>query len=347
MKFLLLTSKLFLTYKHCNEISTKTILHKYFINFFSKRKANLQTLITAFEDSDSEHSYKHYHVFIKLDRKIKIDNSETLDVYGVHGEYQSVRNAQNTVKYVTKDKDYLIDGNEQYLYPKSHLSSEQLMQFVINKVVQLKTWLRYKKFRDLHPKALINVSVSKLNLEDQCRYRLRSELLDKKILDVLYSTYPHLFQRCKIEPLNSFNVPKEIVHWAKHEKTIKTLVVIGPSGIGKTELSKALSSNPLVVSHIDQLKELKVGEHDCVIFDDMNFSHWTRENMIHLTDLSNDRGINVKGDYATLPAGLKRIITSNKKPHELFPKWFDASINRRIFIVEIGVCMWIKTTEWK
>lgn len=346
-KFLILSSKLFLTYKYCNEISSKTILHKHFINYFKNKNSNIIALITSYENSDNEHNYKHFHVFIKLDRKLRISNPNALDINGIHGEYQSVRHEKNTITYITKDKDFLIDGDEAVILKTSTLSDIQLLQFIVNKIYQLKTWKCFKMYHYLSFHESLNKAITFLKLEDRFKYFLKSKKFNQSIQLAISHEHPNLFKVQRFS-LKEFDVPKQINEWYHGpEKHLKTLIVLGPSGLGKTELSKALSKNPLLISHIDQLKELKIGKHDCIIFDDMNFAHWPRESFIHLTDLANDRGINVKGDYATIPAGLKRIITSNKNLHEIIPNWFDEAINRRIFIVEVGMKLLFKTTEWR
>jgi hypothetical protein len=109
----------------------------------------------------------------------------------------------------------------------------------------------------------------------------------------------------------------------------KTLIITGDPEKGKTQYAKSFFNNPLVVGHIDKLKEFEPHIHDGIIFNDMNFSHWPRTSCIHLLDNEEDADINVKCSMITIPAGVKRIIVTNEKTKDIFP-CFDRAISRRI-----------------
>lgn len=110
----------------------------------------------------------------------------------------------------------------------------------------------------------------------------------------------------------------------------KTILIWGPKGTGKTEYAKAQFKNPLLVSHIDDLKGLS-RDNDGIVFDDVSFTHWPRTAAIHLCDMENPRSINVKYGTVTIPMGTKRIITSNE-PWP-FPVDDHGAIKRRVEII--------------
>lgn len=119
----------------------------------------------------------------------------------------------------------------------------------------------------------------------------------------------------------------------------RLVILTGPSGIGKTQFALAHFENPLFVSHMDQLGRLEGGDYDAIIFDDMSFSHLPREARIHLCDLEFDRQFHIRYTTALLPAGLPRILTTNKTVEEVLFKpdeaHNDVAIRRRIHVLEL------------
>lgn len=104
--------------------------------------------------------------------------------------------------------------------------------------------------------------------------------------------------------------------------------IVGPSGIGKTQYAKAHFKNPLLVRHIDDLKNFT--DHDGIVFDDMDFTHWPPTSQIHLTDVEENSSINVKYGTALIPRGTKRIFTCNTYPFSYHP-----AVERRVYKREI------------
>lgn len=110
-----------------------------------------------------------------------------------------------------------------------------------------------------------------------------------------------------------------------------TIILLGSSGIGKTEFAKAHFKNPLFVSHLDQLNEL-TSDNDGIIFDDMDFNHFPRTAQIHLCDVDNTRHIHIRYTTAKIPKGTKRIITCNNLPVDID----DPAIDRRCTIMRVA-----------
>lgn len=88
-------------------------------------------------------------------------------------------------------------------------------------------------------------------------------------------------------------------------------ILVGPSGIGKTQFAKTLFPNPLLIRHVDKLKLYNDNYHGGIIFDDMQFTHWPESSQIHICDVTDDSDINVKHSIVTIPAGTKRVMTCN------------------------------------
>lgn len=91
----------------------------------------------------------------------------------------------------------------------------------------------------------------------------------------------------------------------------RAIVLTGRAGSGKTSFAKAHFKHPLVCSHLDDLKTLRVGYHDGVIFDDMSFTHLPATSIIHLLDVENTRSIHCRNTNASLLAGMRRLFTIN------------------------------------
>eukprot|EP00966_Prymnesium_polylepis_P008825 203487-Prymnesium_polylepis.1 len=111
-------------------------------------------------------------------------------------------------------------------------------------------------------------------------------------------------------------------------------MLYGKSGVGKTSFAKAHGNYPLVVSTLDDLKKINVDKTDLLIFDDMEFSEWMPEKVIHLLDIENSRSFKSRHTDAQIPKGMKRIFSTNMDPPDaIFPPGKNeeqqAAIDRR------------------
>lgn len=90
----------------------------------------------------------------------------------------------------------------------------------------------------------------------------------------------------------------------------KPCVIYGPSGIGKTEFALSHFKAPLMVRHIDDMKEL-CAVHDGVVFDDFSMAHWPNQSKIHMVDLK-ESSIHARYGNVVMPAFMPRIFTINE-----------------------------------
>lgn len=86
---------------------------------------------------------------------------------------------------------------------------------------------------------------------------------------------------------------------------------VGKSGMGKTHFALAHFKNPLLVTHLDQLGHL-TSDHDGIVIDDLDFRHCPFPQIVNLLDMETDRHVHIRYQTALIPAGTKRIFTSNR-----------------------------------
>lgn len=114
----------------------------------------------------------------------------------------------------------------------------------------------------------------------------------------------------------------------------KSLVVVGPPGIGKTTWAIAVAPKPcLFIRHLDSLSQLRA-EHQSIVFDDLDFHHLPPSTQKFLVDLEQIAEIHIRYRVATIPARLPRIFTSNEFPF-LEGGVHGAAIARRIHSVNL------------
>lgn len=115
--------------------------------------------------------------------------------------------------------------------------------------------------------------------------------------------------------------------------SFQTLIMWGESGTGKTTLALNLLPKALIVSHMDDLRNLSP-KHYGIIFDDMSFTHIPREAQIHLLDWDLARSIHIRYGCAHIPKHTPKIFTTNVPYGLIFLD--DPAINRRTKIIMIN-----------
>ncbi|OMJ21113.1 Replication-associated protein [Smittium culicis] len=281
----------FLTYPKC-ALSKETVLAEL------KKICDIETYIVARElHADGT---PHIHAYLKVKKTINSKNPRYFDIMGYHGNYESCRYPKNVMKYVMKDKNYITNSTESQS-KKSGLDT-------INKVFACST-----------VEEAIAVIRSDYNL---ARDYLRNPIgYEQGLAHILHPPKP-----VTRNPAHRFRDVPELLNWDRQDKT---LWLYGVTGTGKTSFAKTLYTMPLFVTHLEDLKKIKP-YHNGIIFDDMNFVTlgFSREEMIKLTDLDDDRSFSVKYTSKTIPAKMSRVFCSNVS---IF--YDDKAIRRRLKIV--------------
>lgn len=231
---------------------------------------------------------RHLHVYISTEGKFNITNARRCDIDGFHPNMEGVKSASAVQRYCKKEGDFITN-----------------LKFGIE-----------ARARDIAKRGDIvgALQVIMEELPSEIKF-MRQWTEGFKIVATIFGNA----QGGNKYTLDQFIVPRGVSEWNRRETT---LILMGPSNIGKTQLAKALFKNALLCRHIDKLKQFDRFQHDGIIFDDMSFNHWPRESVISLLDLEEDSDINVKCSMVTIPAGTPRIITTNRRcwvPY--YPDW--------------------------
>lgn len=273
-------SKLFLTYSQCKGDKDELL------KFLQTKLSIVEYIIAKEEHKDGG---THFHCYLGLEKRCNITNAGYLDWEPVgqmsiiyHPQIQVVKNAFAVQQYCKKDENFITN-----------------MKFNI-----------FQTAKDLAKTG---------NWKEALKFIVERAPQEIKNLDKWENNFKKVSKIYAQKSQKSQYIKEDFVN-CSHIKLIKNrcTVISGKSGWGKTQFAKTLFNNPLLVRHIDKLKKFNEMEHDGIIFDDMNFSHWPRTSCIHLLDIEEDTDINVKCTMITIPAGTKRVFTTNQEGISIF-----------------------------
>lgn len=118
----------------------------------------------------------------------------------------------------------------------------------------------------------------------------------------------------------------------------KTLVFVGETGLGKTQFALAHFNHPLRITNKQDWIRFRDGYTDGIVFDDIHFSDWKPNTILHTVDTENAVTQDVKYSAVRIPAGVPRIICINSLG-ELWPCNIDSqkkeAIERRLSVIRI------------
>lgn len=288
---------LFLTYPQCSVQPAEAL--ELFREIFQKKKRTIQEYVIAQEKHADGND--HLHAFIRLNKALHISNAALLDLKKHHGNYQSARSPTRVKAYCTKEGNYIADPPYQPVQKPT-------------------TWADAVACAESGDSATA-ITILKTSGERACRDLV---LHSASIKANLRAFMPPARLSCARE-LSSY---KRLFEWDK----TKTLVLSGPTNTGKTTLAASLLPFALFTRHLDRLGELSEG-HEGIILDDMSFIHLHDEAQIHLVDTAMESHIHIRYKYVTLPAGLPRIVTTNKAPLSVF-NLVNPAIARRVQCIQ-------------
>jgi len=241
----------------------------------------------------------HLHAMISFDKKRDIRNERYFDIDDFHPNIQGVKSVPKSINYIKKDKDFLEWGN-------------------INKpeMITFPEYIDGMKFG--------NWLTSCLQLKVPYGYCLAMwQTLEKKNFTTLET-----FDHSNASRINNLLL-KVMVPKLDH---LKSYVIVGPSGCGKTTWAKMHALKPaLIATHMDDLKDFKLGYHASIIFDDMSFNHLDQILQIPIVDRYDNRSIHCRYTVAQIPAKIQKIFTCNNIPFDMTHE----QIRRRINLIDL------------
>lgn len=289
--------KLFLTYSQLNnDLSAKGLL-----KLLRKNPLLWGSQYVIGKELHQEEG-AHFHVILVSKTKLDIRNPEILDIDHegkiFHGNYQPVKNLQQAVKYVCKDREYITDLPE--LIDGRLLSEKEFLASQVEKKGVATALLDYTK--DHPEKAFSSRSVSALKKNFKDIQEMENSLRG----NVLKSPFK----------LQNFDLKDELKEWVEnpnqHKK--KALILIGESGIGKTEFGKVFciekQLKTLVVNHKEDFQKIDLS-HDAIIVDDANVGDFEKTQLLALLDNTTDRSVRVLYQTVTKKEGVVMIMLMN------------------------------------
>ena len=296
-RFRIRSTRLFLTYPKCPILPAEALAQ------VSRVVSPTGWIVAKEKHADGT---DHLHVYLESTEPMVVVSATALDLKNeettYHGNYQAARSRNAVKKYVQKDGEFISN--------------------IDTPTTKENPWKRAREVATTEglAAALEVLSEDPTTARDLCingdRITRNLQALTKKRFKITYD-------------LSAFSFP-EI--W---DMTSSTLLITGPTNIGKTSLAKALLPEALFTRHIDRLREYGSGQYSGIILDDMSFLHLHREAQIALLDRADDTDIHIRYGVASIPAGTPVIITTNSRPDEVFTTT-DGAINRRLTIVEMS-----------
>lgn len=241
----------------------------------------------------------HVHAYLVLHSQFRSRNAKALDLTGLEGEkyhphiQARVRSPTRCIAYCQKEGNYLTNMTFE---PSTNPWTTMLEEARSGHIQQARLTIEQAKPRD---------SI------------IYSTQINTALLAALRSMAP-------ITTALTTDHYEAIPDWNR----ALSLIIEGPSGLGKTSLAKLLLPKALFCSHVDTLKSFQIGVHEGIIFDDVTFSHLPRVTQIHICDTYDNRDIHCRHSNAFIPAHTPRIFTTNEKHYNVV-KTDDEAIARR------------------
>lgn len=271
----------------------------------------------------------HFHVLLEATNKFDIKDATFLDIQyqekTYHGNYQPVRSLPNVVQYVCKAGDFITDLTNirqgKLLTTKEILIERALDIGVSNALIE--------HCKQLPDKALPNLSLTSAKAFFKSLADLKQQEEAYK-LDTPFG-------------LQDFDLKsnKELQEWILNPA--KTLVLAGPSGVGKTQFCKAYAQDKalkaLVVNHTEDFKKLD-DKHECVIVDDANMHQLDATQLLAVIDNTVQKTLRVLYAAVSKKPGLTQMLTMNKPEYEKIKNLFKQErFSRRLVFSEIKGCI--------
>lgn len=271
----------------------------------------------------------HYHAYVRFEPKCDSTNARIFDVAGVHPNIRyDLMKSRNIVDYVTKDGDCLYDN----ILPDEAAAGKKKKQEVMREALEL------ARSGD------VNAALNLVRDHDPAGYMQRFPAI-QAALQAEYNR--HAIVHAPVQIISDRWKPEyadiDLRALREGEDYIRTHVLVGPAGIGKTQLAKYLLQRAgclriKVIRKAEQLREHQ--DADGIVFDELNANsednpkRWTREDQINLVCNQQDGILPARYNDALLRSNVLRIVTTNTLVRAL--NFADEAIERRVTIHALG-----------
>lgn len=280
VEFRINAKKFFLTYPQC-EVSIEDA-------WIAIRQVGI-TKNCCIAQEEHANGGKHLHILVEFVDTLRTRRTAVFDIDNHHPNIQVPRNWKATLTYCKKDGVYRVWKDEQPV-PEDVLAEDS-----DDEEFDLFRSARTMEYEDYFRKCL------KKKIPHQ--YAMTGWNQRDSMFTINDSDEIEGFVREDLEELQTFEFHSQ-----------KCIVIIGPTGIGKTTIAKKIAKKPaLIISHMDSLRKLRP-DHKSIIFDDMSFEHLPRESQLHIVDRYVPRAIHCRHVVAEIPAGIQKIFTANSRP---------------------------------
>ena len=287
----------------------------------------------------------HLHAYLKLERRMDVKNPQRLHFKGkkdnrlIKGNYQKAKSVEKIINYINKEI-FNINDEETLLVSENIKVRMNALGGGLDGVAA--TMIR------LAENGEIEKAMQLVKSESPNQY-LRSHSAIEKSLREIYTRKLGVLK--PKYTMRNFKIPaaitamfSNIVKNINQDQEAKNLsfYVKGGAGIGKTELLLTLFNyyglQPLIITHIDGLRNFLPGSHNCILLDDCPIpKNMQREQLIKIFDSEHLANINVKHGNVLIPQGIPRIFLTNNSFNEVLGEFSDDSaINRRIHKIDLG-----------
>lgn len=319
-KFRINAKNLLLTYPQVKpEITRQMVLSE----LLTKERLNIKNYLIAKEIHKDEGI--HYHVYLELEKRCDIKNSNYLDILNNHGRYERVNSRVSTINYLLKEDENHLTNMLFETYNNKLVSPEEWAIHRSKDIGVKKTLLEYiEKYPERVTTYLTKLEKTLILIDKLQQQKEESQLKNFDIIPFENLNWNHLEQA------------QDLNEWIQSERK-ETLVLTGGSGTGKTVWALSYCSkekkNTLYMTDFEGFKELSIN-HDSWILDDSNLhniSKITTEAITKLLDNSTSTDLRLLGKSLKRPANLTQIIITNNLKTVL--KRGQKRILRRIRII--------------
>ncbi|MBS2126637.1 hypothetical protein J8J04_03020, partial ['Fragaria x ananassa' phyllody phytoplasma] len=246
-KFRLQSKDIFLTYSKCPLGKDK--IHNHIKELIASKKQEISYIISNTENHQ-DHKEIHTHVLFQLTKTIEIKSQRYFDIDGFHPKIETARDIEKSIDYIKKDGDFIEEGTPRHKKYVRQNQKEERKQLIYDEIFRLKdeyyydnnlTLTQVKKILD---NFIINLDRDFYLEQTEFIKRILKEIFIKKDEELNeeeeFSNAVYSFDSFKTNSetnkiIDAINSQLNIMNSKLSDKRIKSIVIEGPSRLGKTE----------------------------------------------------------------------------------------------------------------